>query len=134
MLDGAYIITSATTLLLRIAIETTDDTIATYCVSSVKQFGRHLQNVREVYGWDLGDHCLTHCQGIIERIAHNRIPTRQADEEIGLPEEMTLDLSDPFDWLGSSLPVSFGEMGGVGQGRDICGLLDFDASNDEFYM
>lgn len=85
-----------------------------------------------MYGWDLGDHCLTHCQGIIERIAHNRTPTRQADEQLDVPEEMALDLSDPFDWLESSLPVSFGELGGVGQGRDIWELLDFDSPYGDF--
>lgn len=36
------------------------------------------------------------------------------------------DLENPVDWLDSSLPISFGQMGETGQARDLWDLIDMD--------
>ncbi|KAH7419296.1 hypothetical protein BKA64DRAFT_650497 [Cadophora sp. MPI-SDFR-AT-0126] len=119
-----YYLTSTITLLLRFAVETTEDSIAENCVSSVKMFTAWLRNAREIDDWDLAEDCLNNCEGIIARMTENgRRPQRKA-----VPEASPVHVFDnepPNDWLDATLPVSYGPMDGSGQGRDLWDMFGF---------
>ncbi len=123
MLDIAYYLTSTMTLLLRFAVETTDDDIAEACVSSVKTFTSWLRQAREAADWDLADDCLNNCEGVIARMTEKGRPLPATIPE-ALPTNFTD--TDPLNWLDTALPVSYGPMDGSGQFRDLWDMFGFD--------
>ncbi|KAH7342732.1 C6 transcription factor [Rhexocercosporidium sp. MPI-PUGE-AT-0058] len=121
----AYYLTSTITLLLRFAVETTEDSVAETCVSSVKMFTSWLRHAREVDDWDLAEDCLNNCEGIITRMTDNGQRPRQK----AVPEAPPVDFFEaepPSDWLDATLPVSYGPMDGSGQIRDLWDMFGFD--------
>lgn len=124
-IDGAYYLTSTTTLLLRFAVETTDDTVAESCVSSVKALTQRLRHAKENDDWDLADDCLTQCEGIIARLTHNGRPQHHS-ETIPRPSLNGFEFEDtPGDWLDATLPTFYGPLDGTSQIRDVWGMFGF---------
>ena len=109
-------------------MQATDHNVATSCASSVREFICYLRHVQEQYGWDLGSHCLAQCEGIVERMTHCRNSAEQSVVEEEDPQALfpEFDWENPVDWLDSSLPISFGQMGKTGQARDLWDLIDMD--------
>ncbi|KAG4435800.1 hypothetical protein IFR05_008721 [Cadophora sp. M221] len=120
----AYYLTSTITLLLRFAVETTEDAVAETCVSSVKMFTSWLRHAREVDDWDLAEDCLNNCEGIIARMTDNGRPHQNAVPEE--PPASFFEAEPPNDWLDATLPVSYGPMDGSGQIRDLWDMFGFD--------
>ncbi|XMA15425.1 hypothetical protein WAI453_008216 [Rhynchosporium graminicola] len=123
----AYYLTSAITLLLRFAVETTEDSIAENCVASVKEFIAWLRRAKDIHDWDLADDCLNNCEGIMARMTDNgRRPQHEAVMQA--PPANFFDTEQP-DWLDATLPVFYGPMDGSGQIRDIWDMFGF---NEQF--
>ncbi|RDW68323.1 hypothetical protein BP5796_08980 [Coleophoma crateriformis] len=122
---GAYYLTSTTTLLLRFAVETTEDAVAESCVSSVKMLTQRLRHAREHDDWDLADDCLSQCEGIIARMTHNG---RSSDQTSNLPRPIFngLEIDAPGDWLDATMPAFYGPMDGSSQMRDVWGMFDYE--------
>jgi len=133
--DCAYHLTSATTLLLRFAVETTNDELAISCIASVRAFVRKLQDLRDRHSWELGNHCLAQCEAIVDRLSKQGRPQVTIGD---VPAENMLDA--PFDlepsanWLDSSLMVSFGDLGGHAPERDLWELLGLGETGTEDYV
>ncbi|KAH6724188.1 C6 transcription factor [Leptodontidium sp. MPI-SDFR-AT-0119] len=120
----AYYLTSTITLLLRFAVETTEDSVAETCVSRVKMFTSWLRHAREVDDWDLAEDCLNNCEGIIARMTDNGRPHQKAVPET--PPANFFEAEPPNDWLDATLPVYYGPMDGSGQIRDLWDMFGFD--------
>ncbi|KAL2075594.1 hypothetical protein VTL71DRAFT_537 [Oculimacula yallundae] len=120
----AYYLTSAITLLLRFAVETTEDSVAETCVTSVKVFTSWLRRAREIHDWDLADDCLIGCEGIVARMTDNG-QRLQHEAVLDVPVVNFFE-TEPPNWLDTTLPVSYGPMDGSGQVRDIWDMFSFD--------
>ena len=125
-IDTTYYLTSTITLLLRFAVETTEDSVAETCVSSVKMFTSWLRHAREVDDWDLAEDCLNNCEGIIARMTKNGRRPQQKPVQEAAPPVNFFDTEPRNDWLDATLPVSYGPMDGSGQGRDLWEMFRFD--------
>jgi hypothetical protein len=84
--------------------------------------------VRDLHDWDLGDHYLAQCSGIVVRMTHNGKPEKPQVEGNLFPS-IPFDLDGPLDWLHSSLPTNFG-LNGNGQLRDIWEMFDMTVQNN----
>ncbi|KAL3428244.1 C6 transcription factor [Phlyctema vagabunda] len=128
---GAYYLTSTTTLLLRFAVETTDDSVAESCVSSVKTLTQRLRQAKDDDDWDLADDSLSQCDGILARITHNARPQGEipAGNLSGLAHNPLEIDAPPGDWLDATLPAFYGPMDGSGQMRDVWNMFDFEPFN-----
>lgn len=71
ILDSAYHLNSTATLLLRCALETTDDRIAEECIFDAKTLVTRLRRAKEEDDWDLADFCLSQCEDVLYRMATN---------------------------------------------------------------
>lgn len=71
--DSAFHLTSTATLLVRCALETTDQEIARSCLTNVDNLRSLLRRVREEEDWDVADMCLDHCERILSK--HPEIST-----------------------------------------------------------
>ena len=65
--DSAFHLTSTATLLVRCALETTDQETARSCLTNVEALISVLRRVREEEDWDLADMCLDYCDRILSR-------------------------------------------------------------------
>ncbi|KAE8547654.1 hypothetical protein EYB25_009447 [Talaromyces marneffei] len=68
-----YHFTSATTLILRCALEAENSETAQECVSSAKSLIDFLRKMKDEANWDLADTCLNHCEAVVENLSdrHN---------------------------------------------------------------
>lgn len=66
-LDSAFHLTSTATLLVRCALETTDQEVARSCMTNVDNLRSLLRRVRDEEDWDVADMCLDHCERILNR-------------------------------------------------------------------
>ncbi|KAL1952440.1 hypothetical protein VTO42DRAFT_5476 [Malbranchea cinnamomea] len=64
---SAYHLTSAATLLVRCALETTDPEVARSCLSNVDILQDVLRRARSENDWDPADMCLDHCEKILSK-------------------------------------------------------------------
>lgn len=67
-LDSAFHLTSTATLLVRCALETTDNKVARSCLTNVETLRTVLRRVREEEDWDVADMCLDHCERILHTL------------------------------------------------------------------
>jgi hypothetical protein len=122
-------------LLLRFAVETANDELATSCISAVRTFVRRLQDLRDIHGWELGNHCLVQCEAIIERLSKQGRPQQSiADTETLQDPDQPSVFDTPVNWLDSSLMVSFGDLGANGPERDLWDLLGLDDNAAAEYL
>jgi hypothetical protein len=66
-LDSAFHLTSTATLLVRCALETTDQEVARSCLANLDILRSILRRVREEEDWDVADMCLDHCERILSK-------------------------------------------------------------------
>ncbi|OXV09556.1 hypothetical protein Egran_02682 [Elaphomyces granulatus] len=64
---SAFHLTSTATLLVRCALETTDQEIARSCLANVEALISVLRRIREEEDWDPADMCLDYCERILSR-------------------------------------------------------------------
>ncbi|KAH8693826.1 putative C6 transcription factor [Talaromyces proteolyticus] len=64
---SAFHLTSTATLLVRCALETTDQEVSRSCLANVENLQSLLRRVREEEDWDVADMCLDHCERILNR-------------------------------------------------------------------
>lgn len=65
---SAYHFTSATTLILRCALEAESDERARSCVASAKALIDYLRRAKVEANWDLGDICLNQCEAVVKQM------------------------------------------------------------------
>ncbi|KAI5295084.1 hypothetical protein KEM52_002388 [Ascosphaera acerosa] len=92
---SAYHLTSAATLLVRCALETTDPKIARQCMTKVDLLRDTLRAARAEHDWDLADMCLDHCEKLFSKssLGANGLPAAAAASErdgLGGPSCSTL--------------------------------------------
>lgn len=68
-LDTAHLLVSATTILLRCLLESTDLATKKECATKLVRLLRRLETAREASEWDLADFCLERCTEPINKIA-----------------------------------------------------------------
>ncbi|KUL86417.1 hypothetical protein ZTR_08159 [Talaromyces verruculosus] len=68
-----YHLNSATTLILRCALEAENPETAQECVASAKSLIDFLRKAKDETNWDLADTCLNHCEAVVENLGdrHN---------------------------------------------------------------
>uniref|UniRef100_A0A093V7Q9 Putative transcriptional regulatory protein C25B8.11 n=1 Tax=Talaromyces marneffei PM1 TaxID=1077442 RepID=A0A093V7Q9_TALMA len=81
---SAFHLTSTATLLVRCALETTDQEIARSCLTNVDNLRNLLRRIRDEEDFDVADMCLDHCERIITQ--HPEISNMTAAAS-GQPEE-----------------------------------------------
>lgn len=71
--DTTYHLNSATTLILRCALEAENPETAQQCVASAKTLIDFLRKAKDESNWDLADTCLNHCEAVVENLSdrHN---------------------------------------------------------------
>lgn len=69
--DTAYHFASAATLMMRCALEVTDESIATDCVNSACKLIDHLREMKRLTNWDLADICLNQCEATVRQMSDN---------------------------------------------------------------
>jgi hypothetical protein len=134
--DSAFHLTSTATLLVRCALETTDNEVARACLAKVEAFRSILSRVREEEDWDVADMCLDHCERILNRLpgtgatfdlAFNGQPDNRLvnPAAISLPETQTNnDIVDDM----MSISNTFGTMDGFP--FDMTGIWDVSVFQD----
>lgn len=141
--DSAFHLTSTATLLVRCALETSDNEVARSCLANVESFRTILRRVREEYDWDVADMCLDHCERILNRLPGNGANTdinalsaglmgppdnrlvNPAAISISLPETQTNnDIVDDM----MSISGTFGTMDGFP--FDMTGIWDVSVFQD----
>lgn len=83
--DSAFHLTSTITLLVRCALETTDQEVARSCLANVDVLRSLLRRVREEEDWDVADMCLDHCERILSK--HPEISNNIASANGANPQE-----------------------------------------------
>lgn len=83
--------TMATTVLLRCAIEYGSNDAGMLCLSKAKLILAKLGELRDLYGWDLGDDCLSQNSSLCARVEETLEGSTQSEVA------MELDLTDYFD-------------------------------------
>lgn len=68
-IDTAHLLVSATTILLRCLLESTDLATKKDCAAKLLRLQRRLETAREASEWDLADFCLERCTEPIHKIA-----------------------------------------------------------------
>ncbi|KAG2411854.1 hypothetical protein HFD88_009410 [Aspergillus terreus] len=133
---SAFHLTSTATLLVRCALETTDNEVARACLAKVEAFRSILSRVREEEDWDVADMCLDHCERILNRLpgtgatfdlAFNGQPDNRLvnPAAISLPETQTNnDIVDDM----MSISNTFGTMDGFP--FDMTGIWDVSVFQD----
>ncbi|KAH8653573.1 fungal-specific transcription factor domain-containing protein [Xylariales sp. PMI_506] len=74
----AYHLTSASTLMMRCAIEANDEQTARECVSSAKSLIDYLRHAKDTASWDLADICLGQCAAIVDQMSLSSFAELQA--------------------------------------------------------
>lgn len=71
--DTTYHLNSATTLILRCALEAENPETAQECVASARSLIHFLRKAKDETNWDLADTCLNHCEAVVENLSdrHN---------------------------------------------------------------
>ncbi|KAL3418565.1 fungal specific transcription factor domain-containing protein [Phlyctema vagabunda] len=64
----AYHFSSATTLILRCALEAENDETARECVTSARTLIDHLRKAKDEEGWDLAEICLAQCETVVQQV------------------------------------------------------------------
>ncbi|RDW82615.1 hypothetical protein BP6252_03727 [Coleophoma cylindrospora] len=64
----AYHFSSATTLILRCALEAENDETARECVAGARTLIDHLRKARDEDGWDLAEICLAQCETVVQQV------------------------------------------------------------------
>lgn len=90
LLDSAFHLTSTATLLVRCALETTDQEVARSCMTNVDNLRSLLRRVRDEEDWDVADMCLDHCERILNRYPEISTMTTNMNPPNGHPEEQPL--------------------------------------------
>ncbi|KAL4890833.1 fungal-specific transcription factor domain-containing protein [Aspergillus ambiguus] len=133
---SAFHLTSTATLLVRCALETTDNEVARACLAKVEALRSILLRVREEEDWDVADMCLDHCERILNRLpgsgvnndlAFNGHPDNRLvnPAAISLPETQTNnDIVDDM----MSISNTFGTMDGFP--FDMTGIWDVSVFQD----
>ena len=67
--DTTYHLNSATTLILRCALEAEKPETAQECVASAKDLIDFLRKAKDETNWDLADTCLNHCEIIVKNLS-----------------------------------------------------------------
>lgn len=100
IVDTAHLLVSATTILLRCLLESTDLTTKKECATKLLRLQHCLENAREASEWDLADFCLERCTEPIKKIA----------AAMGIPNEQPVpqlisdrEASQNHDPLGSDM-------------------------------
>lgn len=65
---NAYHFTSALTLLLRCALQTTYSEVRQSCMTSARSLVSSLRKAKAEFNWDLAEACLPHCESFLRRI------------------------------------------------------------------
>jgi hypothetical protein len=101
-LDSGYHLNSTAVLLLRCAIESSDETIRETCISSVKTFLSYLDKIHEEHDWDIAEVCLNHCKSTMMRMANIARPL--GEETVGVTTEVgdAADEDNNIDYFGYS--------------------------------
>ncbi|RDW72849.1 hypothetical protein BP6252_06756 [Coleophoma cylindrospora] len=105
---SAYHLGSAATLLLRCALETTDEGVAQSCVSSARALVSRLRRAREEDDWDLADYCLLQCEGVLHRMTTH--VDQQHHQNIA-PMPTPLDLASSGNYNEAPWPLGANETG-----------------------
>ncbi|KAL2814540.1 fungal-specific transcription factor domain-containing protein [Aspergillus cavernicola] len=90
---SAFHLTSTATLLVRCALETSDNEVARTCLANVETFRTILRRVREDYDWDVADMCLDHCERVLNRLpgsANTADPAALGNGHMGPPDNNRL--------------------------------------------
>lgn len=132
--DSAYHLTSAATLLVRCALETTDQEVARSCLSNVDVLQDVLRRARSENDWDPADMCLDHCEKILSKhpaIISDELPnagasTSEMNDAPTLPE--TITHNDIVDDM-MSISGAFGTMDGFP--FDMTGIWDISGLQDQ---
>jgi len=120
--DCAYFFSSATTLMLRCALETESDDIAQSCMAGAKKLITYLRYAKNEADWDLADIPLAQCESMVQRMLNPRnLQHRQA-----LPSRTQRDLDGTHD---SNVPSNGTNPTGTLDSRER-GLTDTDHSFD----
>lgn len=98
--DTAYHFLSTATLLLRCALETESDVMASSCITSARGLIERLRRAKQEDEWDLGDICLLQCEGILSRMISNRDnglspPRFQSNSLVPSPNQQQEDAITP---------------------------------------
>jgi hypothetical protein len=72
-IDIAYHFASAATLILRCALEATNDDTARECVVSAQILISHLRKFKDESNWDLADVCLSQCEEVVRQMSEGTV-------------------------------------------------------------
>lgn len=115
-------------------METIDDQMAVTTISSVRNFVRRLQTLRDDHNWELGTHCLAHCEAVVEQLTKRNADQELATENYAGPADYSLGDDDLVNRLDTSLLVSFGNVDGQVQERDLWEMLNIDGTGDQNFV
>jgi hypothetical protein len=90
-------------LLVRCALETTDQDITRSCLTNVDNLRSLLRRVREEEDWDVADMCLDHCERILSK--HPEISTMATGVAVGHAEDQAIH-PGPVDETLSMTPAA----------------------------
>lgn len=91
---NAHHFTSAATLLLRCALQTSDSRVREECMISARTLIDSLRRYQEEDKWDLADTCLTQSKTVLKRIDDSLLRTRIATSATAAPTTVSNDLVD----------------------------------------
>jgi hypothetical protein len=80
-LDAAYHFTSAATMLLRCALETSNSESRAECIKAVTELVYHLRRLKDDSNWDLGDTCLRQCEDVVKHIIDGSSSSRNGTNQ-----------------------------------------------------
>ena len=96
--DSGYHLNSTAVLLLRCAIESSDEAIKKACLSSAKTFLSYLDRIHKEHDWDIAEVCLKHCNSTVLRMANTARPL--GDENVGVATDV--EDNNNIDYFGYS--------------------------------
>lgn len=77
----AHLLVSATTILLRCTIETSDRDVSRRCIAQLVRLRDGLQEASEDYEWDLAEFCLQRCSDAITKVARAPTPAGRGSQQ-----------------------------------------------------
>lgn len=97
----AHLLVSATIILLRCLLESTDLSTKRTCAISLVRLRNRLRHAKESSEWDLADFCVERCSGPIEKIATAMgVPSAITDEAAAAEVTMS-DATAPLEEVDS---------------------------------